>query len=315
MLLLFTFLLTGVGAAVEGGETKGRALVLGGGGPVGEAWETGVIAGLTEKGIDLSSADLIIGTSAGAIVGARLASRMSVSNFINAALARADGPSPDHAEHASSGPPPDLSFLARKLEEMGTGKSPEQSIRAEIGEWALKVHPVTSEAQFLASYHRRFPEKAWPSRAYKCISVDAADGSLRVWDASSGVPLDVAVASSCALPGVFAPVTIDGHRYMDGGVRSVTNADLAKGCKTAIVLAPTMGPDDALAKSFTRPLSAELETLHDSGCEVTLIVPDAASLAAFGPALGDEGHRAAPLDAGRIEGRNKATEIARLWSN
>ena len=299
---------------VSGSETNDRALVLGGGGPVGEAWEAGVIAGLTEKGIDLSRADVIIGTSAGAIVGARLASRMPTSDFINAALAPSDAPAPGQRPgQTSSSPPPDLSFLAGKLQEMGTAKGSQQSIRAEIGEWALKVGPVISESQFVTSYQRRFPEKEWPGRAYECISVEATDGSLRVWNGSSGVPLAVAVASSCALPGVFAPVTINGHRYMDGGVRSVTNADLARGCKKAVVLAPTMGLDNPMAKSFTRPLSAELQTLRESGCNVELIVPDAASLKAFGGSIGDENHRALPLNAGRLEGRDKASEVAKLW--
>jgi NTE family protein len=297
-------------------ETKDRALILGGGGPVGEAWEAGVIAGLTEEGIDLSRADPIIGTSAGAIVGARLASRMPLSDFINGALAPSDGSPPGQRPHqTSSNPPPDLSFLADKLQQMGTGKRSQQSIRAEIGEWAKKVRPVVSESKFVASYQRRFPEKEWPGRAYECTSVEAEDGSLSVWNRSSGVPLAVAVASSCALPGIFAPVVINGHRYMDGGVRSVTNADLARGCKTALVLAPTVGPNDALAKSFTRPLDGELRTLQQSGCKVELVIPDPASLKAFGATLGDENGRAPAFNAGRVEGRNKAGEIAKLWSD
>ena len=315
-ILIVAFLLfICAGTAASNSETGDHALILGGGGPVGEAWESGVIAGLAEKGIDLSRADLIIGTSAGAIVGARLASRMPPSDLINAALAPSDGRPPGQSDQRSSSPPPDLSFLAGKLQEMDTGKGSQQSIRAEIGEWAQRVRPVISESQFVASYHRRFPKKEWPGRAYECISVEAANGALRVWSGSSGVPLAVAVASSCALPGVFAPVTINGHRYIDGGVRSVTNADLARGCKTAVVLAPTMGTNDALAKSFTRPLNGELRTLRDSGCKVELIVPDDASLKAFGATLGDENHRAPAVNAGRIEGRNKAGEIAKLWSD
>jgi NTE family protein len=198
---------------------------------------------------------------------------------------------------------------------MGSGKGSPQSIRAEIGNWAQKVSPVVSEALFVASYQRRFPTKEWPDRAYECISVDAADGSLRVWNESSGVPLAAAVASSCALPGIFAPVTINGHHYMDGGVRSVTNADLARDFKTALVLAPTIGVDDHLAKLFTQPLDGELQVLRDSGCKVELIAPDAASLKAFGPSIGDESHRAPAFEAGRVEGRNQARETSHLWSN
>ncbi len=288
-----------------------RALILGGGGPVGEAWESGVIVGLMEKGIDLSRADLIVGTSAGAIVGARLASRMPSQKFVDAAVAPSDGPPPGKTGQAPTGPPPDLTFLADKLEEMGAGKRSQQSIRADIGRWALKVHPVVSESIFVESYRRRFPGHEWP-HGYECVSVDATYGSLAVWSETSGVPLALAVASSCALPGVFAPVSIKSHRYMDGGVRSVTNADLARGCKTAVVLAPTIGLDDALAKSFTRPLRAELQTLRESGCTVALIAPDAASLKAFGASIADEKHRAPALNAGRTQGRNTAGEITKL---
>jgi len=314
VLILASLLFICVRTAGSSNETKDRALILGGGGPVGEAWESGVIAGLMEKSVDLSGADLIVGTSAGAIVGARLASRMPPANFIKAALARSDGTPPhQRPDQTSFSPPPDLSFLADKLEEMGTGKRSQQSIRAEIGQWAQKAHSVVSESQFLASYERRFPEKEWPSRAYECTSVETTDGSLRVWNESSGVPLALAVASSCALPGVFAPVMINGHRYMDGGVRSVTNADLARGCKTALVLAPTLGPNDTLAKRFTRPLKSELQTLRANGCKVEVVAPDPASLKAFGATLGDENKRAPALEAGRVEGRNKAGDIAKLW--
>src|SRR5216683_2610643 len=314
LLILASLLFVCVRAIGSGSVNKDRAVVLGGGGPVGEAWESGIIAGLAEKGIDLSGADLILGTSAGAIVGARLASRMPRTDFINAALAPSAGPPPGQPDRTSSGPPPDLTFLARKLQEMDSGKRLKQSICAEIGEWAQKVRPVISESQFVASYLRRFPEKEWPSRGYECVSVEATDGSLRVWNGSSAIPLADAVASSCALPGVFAPVTINGHRYMDGGVRSVTNADLARGCRTALVLVPTMGADDALAKSFTHPLSGELRTLRDSRCRVQLIVPDTASLNAFGATLGDENHRAPAFNAGLAEGRDKAGEIAKFWT-
>jgi NTE family protein len=293
-----------------------RALVLGGGGPVGEAWESGVILGLHDKGLDLSSADVILGTSAGAIVGARVAGKMATVEFIQAALAPADAPPPGQPMRAaSSGPRPDFSFLADKLQEMATGKGHPQSIRAEIGRWAIEAHPVVTESDFVASYERRFPKRGWPAHAYECVSVDAGDGSIRVWNESSGVALAEAVASSCALPGVFAPVAIDGHSYMDGGVRSATNADLARGCKTAVILAPTAGLTDPLAKAFTAHLDDELRALRDGGCEVELIAPDAASLKAFGPSIGDERHRARPLDAGRLEGQTRATSIGKLWNH
>jgi NTE family protein len=301
--------------------SKQKALVLGGGGEVGEAWESGIIAGLAEKGVDLSHADLIIGTSAGAIVGARLAIG-TPPDLMKAILAPPEGTVPPPPP---AGLPPDLSILMRKFQEMESGQRPLQQIRAEIGAWAVKAPPITTEDDFVTSYIRRFPEKQWPIRAYECTAVDAADGSLKVWDQKSRVLLASAVASSCALPGLFAPVPINGHRYMDGGMRSASNADLAKGYKTVVVIAFALGrTENEIAKRFgpvaaallsPATLESELKALRDRGSKVELIAPDAASLAAFGPELGDASRRVPAANAGLIEGRNRAAEIRSAWKN
>jgi NTE family protein len=177
------------------------------------------------------------------------------------------------------------------------------------------VRPIATESEFVASYRRRFPKSRWPSDAYECVSVDAEDGSLKLWNKSSAVPLALAVASSCALPGLFLPVTIDGHRYMDGGARSATNADLARGCRTAIVMAPTAGINHPLAKLSVVRLDRELQILRESGCKVAVVVPDAATEKAFGRSGTDDVRNAAALEAGRREGRDKAGELAGLLSD
>jgi NTE family protein len=292
-------------------KQKDRAIVLGGGGPVGEAWESGVIAGLMENGVELSRADLIVGTSAGAIVGARLAMRMLPADLLKATLEFPDHPASNQSPRAK---PPDMSFMIAKFEEMDAAPHrPAEPARAVIGEWAGKTRPVTSEAEFVASYQRRFPEKAWPSPTFECASVAVADGTLRMWNASSGVATALAVASSCALPGFFAPVTIDGHGYMDGGVRSATNADLARGYKPVLVIAPTSGQSNPIAKHGDLP--NEVKILRESGSYVELIVPDDASLKVFGGMLGDEARRAPAGNAGLNQGRSKAAEIAKAWND
>lgn len=308
-----SLLLVCASVAHSADRAPGHALILGGGGPMGEAWESGVIAGLAEKHVDLSRVNRIIGTSAGAIVGARLASEMTPEQLAQAALERFEGPPPPPTRKPAL--PPDLTFLVSKLQELNAGTQTEQSVGVEVGRWALEVHPIASESEFVASYWRRFPERQWPSAAYECVSVDAADGSLKVWNKSSSVPLALAVASSCALPGLFLPVTIDGHRYMDGGVRSATNTDLARGCATAIVMVPTAGINHPLAKLSVVRLDRELQILRDSGCKVAVVVPDAASEKAFGRSGAEEVRNAAALEAGRREGRDKAGEIAGLLSD
>jgi len=302
-MVLASLVLVWAAAADTSREAPDHALILGGGGPVAEAWESGVVAGLMEKGVDLAAMDRVIGTSAGAIVGARVASRMSRSELTTAALTRFEGPAPLPTRPPT---PPDLTFLVRRLEQLNEGELSERSVGVEVGEWALKVRPIVSEAGFIASFKRRFPQPSWPGGAFECVSVDAGDGSLRVWNDSSEVQPAFAVASSCALPGFHAPVTIDGHRYMDGGVRSATNGDLARGCKTALVLAPTVGPGDALAKVSVKRLERELEVLRASGCKVTSIVPDGASLSAFGGTLGNSGRAGLALEAGRNQGLRSA---------
>jgi len=294
------------------GETYGNALVLGGGGPVAEAWESGIIAGLADRGVYLSRMDRIIGTSAGAIVGARLAMGMTPEQLTHQALIRFEGAPPVPTQKPP--PPPDLSFLVSQLEELNAGKTTEQSVGVEVGRWALSAHPVATESEFVASFWRRFPKKQWPSGAYECVSVNAADGSLKVWNESSGVPLALADASSCALPGFFAPVEIDGQPYMDGGARSATNADVARGSKTAIVVVPTAGINHPLAALSVPRLDLEVGILRKSGCKVALILPDSASVRAFGQSGAEETRNAAALDAGRIEGRAKAKEIATFLS-
>ena len=154
-------------------------------------------------------------------------------------------------------------------------KASQQSISAEIGAWALKVHPIVSEAEFVASYQRDSrtssgrvpPTNAPPSMPTMAL---CAYGM-----ASSDVPLALAVASSCALPGVFAPVTIGGHRYMDGGVRSVTNADLARGCKTAVSSRPPWVWLTRWRRASPARSTVNCELLRSSGCKVELIAPDA----------------------------------------
>jgi NTE family protein len=146
-------------------ESADRVLILGGGGPVGEAWESGIIAGLKEKEsrwcVPSGLSELRLDRSS-----ARLAGKMSDGDFINAALEPTDdGPKPPASQK-----PPDLSFLATKLAEMNTGQRPRQDIRAEIGAWAMRVRPVVTETKFVSSYQRRFPQSKWPDPRYEAIT-------------------------------------------------------------------------------------------------------------------------------------------------
>jgi NTE family protein len=313
--ILLLSLTTAANAKSAGKKT--RALVLSGGGPICEAWQAGLIVGMAENGVDLSKADLIVGTSAGSIVGAQLALSRATSSM----------PAFEAARQASMPPPPppgaktprttlDENYLGKKLGELATGNRPPEQVRAEIGAWALAAHAVMSEDAFVSIYTQMFPDKGWTQIPFECVAVGANDGSTRIFNKDSGVGLAHAVASSCAVPGIFPPVTINGHRYIDGGMRSLTNADLAKGYRVVIVVNFVASPRTTLiAKSFGALTDRELKILHDTGSTVESVTPDAASLAAFGPNRQDPTHSKAAFAAGLEQGHNEAAKLKSIWKN
>jgi NTE family protein len=284
--------------------------VLGGGGPVGIAWESGLLAGLAENGVDLSSADFVVGTSAGSVVGAQLALGRSPAQIAAPDLAGAVPARP------ASGPPPDLTTLITKMLEGASGKRPAEEVRAEIGAWALNS-PAMSEEDFIARFAPSLGgdfDGPWPAKAYACTAVDAADGSFMVWNKDAEIGLVRAVASSCAVPGIYPPISFRGRRYIDGGMRSATNADLAKGYEIVIVVAVTIrAMPSFIADVFRRRFEGELQVLGDGGSRVEVIVPDEESSAAFGMNLMDASRRQPSAQAGLRQGRVEAARIVEIW--
>src|ERR1700723_3006889 len=94
------------------------------------------------------------------------------------------------------------------------------------GGLALRVETVP-EAKRRAVIAGRLPQHSWPSRRLAVVAVEANTGDVRVFDKDSGADLVDGGTASCAIPGIWPPVTIGGSRYIDGGARSVVNADLA----------------------------------------------------------------------------------------
>lgn len=281
---------------------------------MGIGWESGIVSGLMEAGVDLSQADLIVGTSAGSFIGANLAMGRDLARLAETYINEQQQPAPAAGPAARA---PDLSILIAKLQEAVSGARPAKEVRTEIGAWALTVRTSTEE-EFIASFGgwlSALPENAWPSRPYACTAVDAADGSFVVWNQEAGIGLARAVASSCSVPGIFPPITIRGRRYIDGGIRSATNADVAKGYDAVLVVAVTVRvTDPIMAERFRKPLENELKILRESGAQVELIMPDAASLDAFGLNLMDRRRRPAAAKAGLSQGRADAARLRSFWS-
>ena len=294
-----------------------RAVVLGGGGPVGIAWESGLIAGLAEAGANLGEADFTLGTSAGSFVGARLALGADPKGLAGPILAEAAAPSGERPARGGGGAPPDLSKLMQLMGEAQGGTRNPAEVRAEIGAWAL-AQPTIGEDAFIASFGRSFaslPENAWPERGYACTAVDAETGAFQLWTKDAGVGVVRAVASSCSVPGVYPPVTLKGRRYIDGGMRSATNADLAAGHDLVVVVALRIGGGgNPMAERFAARFDEEIETLKSGGSTVITITPDEASVAAFGANLMDFRRRPDAARAGLAQGRSYAAQLAPYWA-
>lgn len=286
-----------------------RALVLGGGGPVGIAWESGLAAGLESEGVRLADADVIIGTSAGSVVGAGLALGQSAqslkqSQAAQAARAPARDVNPRGARAGGA-----MSGLMEFFAKRPSSESEMLAWRRDIGAFAMQSKTMSEEA-FVESFGS-VRGAQWPQRRFVATAVDAEGGDFVTWDNDSGVPLGRAVASSCSVPGIFPPITIKGRRYIDGGMRSATNADLARGYDRVVVISVIPA---AAMESFGAALQKELDALRESGSAVELISPDTDSSKAMGANLMDASQRAAAADAGERQGRGEADRLRKFWN-
>ncbi|MFJ8812479.1 patatin-like phospholipase family protein [Amycolatopsis thermoflava] len=275
-----------------------RALVLGGGGVAGIAWQTGLLHGLSESGVDVLGADRFIGTSAGSTVAAQITSGTSLAELfrrqVDPALQSPEIPADVDAE-----------TIAEMFGAAVSGATDAKDARRRIGELALAARTV-AEADRLKVIEARLPVHDWPAAALHIVAVDAATGDDRVFTAESRVSLVDAVAASCAVPGTWPPVTIDGRRYIDGGVRSMENADLAAGCDRVLVLRVTEVPGNT-------DLDDQVAALRRDGAAVLVVAPDAAAAEAIGPNLLDPTVREAAARAGFDQAARAVAEVSAVW--
>lgn len=277
-----------------------RALVLGGGGVAGIAWQTGVLLGLAESGADVSDAEMLLGTSAGSSVAAQISSGATLAELFER---QADEAKQDHEPHAEATIDELVAMLARAAQNSDGSAI---DTRRRIGTEALAASTI-SERERRAIIERRLPSHTWPNRDLRIVTVDAVTGRHRVLDRGSGVQLIDAVAASCAIPGMWPPVTIGDHRYVDGGIRASENADLAVGFEKVLVF--RVGALDLEHD----PFDVERERLIKGGSKVEVVAPDADSSAAIGPDATDIAVRSAAAVAGRAQGNAIAERIAQFW--
>jgi NTE family protein len=292
-----------------------RALVLGGGGPVGIGWESGLVVGLAKGGVDLAAADAIYGTSAGSFVGAQLALGVDLAESA-AALRATRAPVMGSAE----GPP-----MAERMQALMTAvttsalaDTPPEEARRALGQLSLQTSGLTEE-EFLG-FFAVLAGSEWPER-FACTAVDTATGEFVVWQAGTDVDVWHAVASSCSVPGIYPPVTIGSRRFMDGGMRSALNADVAAGHDSVIVISVTLlslpaGMSNPIFDALFGRTAAELATLRSSGSAVEVIEPNEEFLAisTWGTSLMDFNKAADAYDAGVRQGVEESHRMADLWN-
>lgn len=279
--------------------TDKRALVLAGGGLAGIAWETGVLRGIADESPHaarlLLESDVLVGTSAGSPVAAQIGTGCKLEDLFDRQVAETS---------AEIFPGVDVDaltdlFLAATAEPHATMTQKRQR----IGAVALATQTVAEPVR-RAVIAQRLPSHDWPLRGLRVTAIDVASGERVVFDRDSHVSLVDGVAASCAVPGAWPPVTIRDRRYMDGGIGSSINLDVADDCDVAVVLVPAGASAPAV---FGAGPAAEIAAFDGAALGV---FADEDSLAAFGPNPLDPRCRVPSAMAGRAQGRREAQAVA-----
>jgi len=278
---------------------QGVGLVLGAGGASGAAFHAGTLLALQhDLGWNPNSADVIVGSSAGSIVAGLLRAGLTTDDL--------------SAWGASVDALPAGRRSRALLDDLGVGRHRLQPSVPRLrmpsaAMWRTLLHPSrlrlhTAALTFLpygwidaATNLERLGGllEEWPDQPLWITAVQRSDARRVVFGCDDiDVSPGQAISASCAIPGLFKPVTIGRHRYIDGGAHSPTNADLLvnAGVDTAIVLSPMSGdraalgkrPDHVLRALFRRRLRVECETLTRAGIEVHVFEPDHATLTTMG---------------------------------
>jgi NTE family protein len=296
---------------------KSVALVLGGGGAAGNAWIIGLIAGLAETGIDMTAADLVIGTSSGATAAAQVRSGLPPAELLAAVLAEPVAPASQNRQAAPS--PPMLTVFER-MRAIGAAARSAADLQRAMGAFGLEsdaaLGPVAA-AQRRATVASRLPRHEWPERPMIVVALNALTGELAVFDSESGVDLVDAVTAGTALPGVVPTHEIDGVKYINGGVRSAENADLAAGYADVVVLSPfggrsgtlPAGQFEGLRRFPVADLKGQVDGLRQQGSRVAVITPDPESRCAMGINQMDPATRIPAARAGFIQGKLEAAHL------
>lgn len=309
-----------------------RALVVAGGGAAGNAWAIGVIAGLADVGIDVTAADLIVGTSSGATVAAQITGGPRPAELYSAIvdappLADAGGrtgsvPGNGARPGNGSGPgnPGPGNGPARGVSGAGyldwsgaviASASDPADMRRRMGAAALERDESdgAAGARWRDVVAARLPRTDWPQQRVLLVAVDARTGEPLAFDRDSGVDLVDAVAASTS---AMVPDPIGDRRYLNGGYRRSENADLAAGYRRVLVLSPFSGRS-RMPAAWRMDLASQVEELRAGGSEVETVFPDAGAGDVFDANALDPSTRLQAARGGHDQGRRLAERLRTFW--
>ena len=283
---------------------------------------------LAAAGLDMTeAADLVVGTSSGATAAAQVRSGMPPAELLASVLS---GPVQPAGQNRDQPPSLPMATVFERMRAISAAATSAADLQRAMGAFGLESDSALRPAagQRRAMVAARLPCHEWPDRPMIVVAVDAHTGELAAFDRDSGVDLVDAVTASTAMPGMVPTHSINGTHYINGGVRSTENADLASGYAYVVVLSPFGGrsqtpPERAADPSgqfegLRRPpewgtdLASQVEALRKQGSHVEVITPDAGSRAAMGTNQMDPATRIPAARAGFAQGKQEATRMTFL---
>jgi NTE family protein len=285
-----------------------RALVLSGGGPTGRAFEIGILKGLRDAGVDLTQADLIVGTSMGAVLGSQMRAGQTLDSLYDRLLAQATSPA-----GTSTDPGFDPTYFRQTMLMINGATEVTPQFRVEVASRALAAPEAIGQQAWLQFIDGDTGPlvHAWPSRPLKVAAIDVSDGTVRFFDSTQNVPIELALAATTAVPGRVAPITVGDRRYMDG----FTGGPCPTGCWPYLDAAAGYGVIVAVTTGPGATAVAELaDHMRSQGSRVVVISPDAESAAARGLDVFDLSRTGPTAQAARRQATTVAAEVRDVWN-
>lgn len=283
-------------------EVIERAVVLEAGGVAGMAWIAGLMSGLKCNGCDLSTAEMLIGSSLSALLAVQIRSGVALEKlFPMQALASM----PHSWQSVTLEESYRLSELWAQLIH-----NDQESYSVNLLEVLQGTRAILSPSVWRSVLSEHMFIQDWPMRDLKIIATDCVSSQPVVFDKLSGTSLLDAIAVSSATPGLVSPIKIFGRYCTDGGLCSPKNIGFAAGAQKIVVISPMGTAEWAVSNE---DFSMQIEQLKKSGSEVMVVVPDYPSRVAFddNPFLVQT--RVLAAEAGLVQGSQFAHEIGSFW--